>query len=309
MCTAGVSCQLMITQKERNNLIQMRVLGAISVICLAAMAFAQPPVRPANTAILAVTIPSGDAWLAFVQPGKVAKVLVKDGDRVKSGQLLIQQDDKAEAATVAQLKLVAEENIHIAAQQAQLDQKKVDLKITKEVFDGGGVSVNDYDHAVLDVTIAQLSLDLAKLQQSQDKLKYQEAYEHLQRMKLTSPIDGKVEEIRIHDGESSDIQVKVLRVVGTDPLWIEVPVPREQAAALKIGQTAKVAFPQQADLADATVIHIGAVLDAGSDTRTVKLELPNPTDRPAGEHVEVYFQSPTTAPSSGPTTSPAAPTK
>ncbi|RPI62376.1 MAG: biotin/lipoyl-binding protein, partial [Planctomycetaceae bacterium] len=175
----------------------------------------------------AVTTPSGDAILSFVQPGRVAKVLVKEGDSVTAGQVLIQQDDKAEKASVAQLKLVSEDDIRIKAAQATLDQKKVDLQNLKEALKNGAATQFEVEHSELDVLIADLSLDLSKFQQAQDKLKYTEAFEHLERMKLLSPFAGKVEVVRIREGETTDIQTKIMRVVKIDPLWIEVAVPRE----------------------------------------------------------------------------------
>ena len=40
------------------------------------------------------------------------------------------------------------------------------------------------------------------------------------------------------------------------------------------------------------VIYIAAVADAASNTRTVRVEVPNKALRPAGEHVKVRFKSP-----------------
>ena len=37
------------------------------------------------------------------------------------------------------------------------------------------------------------------------------------------------------------------------------------------------------------IINIAPVADPASDTISVKIELPNPTSRPPGEHVKVFF--------------------
>ena len=51
-----------------------------------------------GSGIGAITVPSADVTLSFIQPGRIAKVLVKKGDSVNGGQLLIKQDDAAEQA-------------------------------------------------------------------------------------------------------------------------------------------------------------------------------------------------------------------
>ena len=61
--------------------------------------------------IAAITRPSEDVTLSFVMPGRIAKVLVKEGDEVKAGQLLVQQDDAAELVQLEQLKAEAEDTV------------------------------------------------------------------------------------------------------------------------------------------------------------------------------------------------------
>ena len=61
----------------------------------------------AQEKIEAVTRPSQDAVLSFVLPGKIQKVLVKEGDTVKAEQVIMRQDDLVELAQMAQLKAQA----------------------------------------------------------------------------------------------------------------------------------------------------------------------------------------------------------
>jgi multidrug efflux pump subunit AcrA (membrane-fusion protein) len=60
--------------------------------------------------------------------------------------------------------------------------------------------------------------------------------------------------------------------------------------ALKVGDTMEVTFPAAAqDRVKAKVVHVAAVADPASETRRVRLEVPNPGGRPAGERVRVYL--------------------
>ena len=263
----------------------------------------------AGKSVEAITKPSKDVTLSFVQPGRIAKVLVKEGDIVKTGQLLVQQDDAAEQVLLAQLKAKAEDTTKIEAAEAQLAQKKVDLKRLQWAAQRGAATKLEVDHARLDVVIADLSLKLARFEHAQDIRKYTEAKIRLSRMRLTSPIEGKVEKIFAKTGESVDALKEVVRVVNTDLLWIDVPVPLKQARSLRKGQKAIVEFPPPVDAgetqgnAPATqymertirkgalgkIIYIASVADAASETLMVRVELSNPSGRPAGEKVHVKF--------------------
>ena len=238
----------------------------------------------------AVTKPSKDVTLSFLGPGRIAKVLVKAGDVVSADDPLVKQDDAAEQIKLEQLQAQAKDTINIQAQQADLDQKKVDFDKLEEGRDKGVVAFLELEHARLDVKIAQLRLEVARLDHKQDQRKFEEAKVHLERMKMASPIAGKVEKISVEPGESVNALEEVIRVVRINPLWIDVAVRREETMVLKNGQMAQVKFDDsKAAVVDGRIIYIAAVADAASNTRTVRVEVPNETHRPAGEPVKVSF--------------------
>jgi RND family efflux transporter MFP subunit len=259
-------------------------------LLLSIISIATTPRYAVADGIEAITAPSKDVTLAFVRPGLIAEVAVKEGSDVKANQVLVRQDDAAEKAQLEQLKAQAEDTIHIKAAEAQLAQKKVYLERVKWAAEHDAATATELEVAKLDVTIAELSLQLSQFEHAQDARKYEETKIQVERMQLKSPISGKVEKIFLQAGESADGLQKVIRVVKTDLLWIDVPVPLAQARGLKLEQTARVTFPGAEDKpADGTIIHIAAVADAASDTLTVRVEVPNPSGRPAGEHVKVSF--------------------
>lgn len=244
----------------------------------------------------AITRPSQDVVLSFVRPGQVAEVLVKEGDTVKAGQVLMRLDDKAEQVQMEQLKAQAEDTTRLQAADAQLAQRRVDLKKTEAARKQGAATDLEVDHARLDVKIAELSLELAKFEQTQAQMKYREAAAQIERMRITSPIGGVVERLLVEPGESVEAAEKIAQVVQIDPLWVDVPVPLDEARLLKKGAAnALVEFDRDVPARKSTVagkiIHIAAVADSASKTLTVRVECPNPSKRPAGEHVYLSFQA------------------
>ncbi len=240
--------------------------------------------------VRAITAPRRDITLSFVQPGRIAKVHFTEGQWVKAGQVLVQQDDSVEQIKLAQLKAASEDTTQIQASEASLAQKRVDLKKLEKAASLNAATELEVEHAKLDVKMADLSLQLAKFEHEQAGRQYDEVRVQVEKMRLVSPIDGRIEKIHVEAGESINALTDVVRVVQIDPLWIDVPVPLIQAMDLTTGKKATVEFtsPNRASV-EGNIIFIAAVADAASGTLRVTIEVSNKSNRPAGEHVEIIF--------------------
>ena len=269
----------------------------VFALCLAARPAAAdtPAGKHAIEPIKAITAPSEDLTLAFTQPGRIAKVLVREGQHVKAGQLLVQLDDSVERVQLSMLKAKADNVTAIKAAQLRLARKRVVLKKVQEAYDGNAAPERELEDARSDVPIAELDLQLARFNHEQDKARHQEAELLLERMRLLSPVEAEVERLyrRVGEavgvGEIAEARTAVVRLVRIDPLWIDVPTPTGQARRLAPGQAALVRFAEAEPPVEARIVRVSKVADAASETLEVRLELPNPTGRPAGEQVTVRF--------------------
>jgi len=277
-------------------MLRIKRLKTIWMICLSLLTTLKA--ASSEIGIQAVTRPSADIMLSFVQPGRIANVYVKEGDAVKAAEVLVQQDDAVEQAQLAQLKAQSDDTTQIRASEAQLAQRRVDLKKLEKAAARNAATELEVEHAKLSVQIAELSLELAKFEHEQAIRKYDEQKIRVENMRIKSPIDGRIEKIQVEAGESVNALADVLQVVQIDPVWIDVPVPLARASTLTPGKTAKVEFPepQNRDSAlreptsiEGTIIFVAAIADAASGTLRVRVQVPNKTGRPAGEHVVVSF--------------------
>lgn len=223
----------------------VRTLFYLLAICISILTI--PAYANTNSAVTAITVPSADVTLSFVKPGIIAKVLIKEGDKVKADQVLIQQNTETA--------------------QARLSQKKVELKRIEWAAERGSATELEVEHARLEVKILQT---------------------YVEDMRLKSPIAGTIDKIKVEVGEGVKGLDDVVRVVKTDPLWIDVPVPLAREEMLKLGQIAKIKFPDNS-WADGKITYISTVADAASSTLRVRVEVPNKSNRPAGEHIGVIF--------------------
>lgn len=183
---------------------------------------------------------------------------------VKAG--IIEKVLVKEGDAVTQQQLLVQQDTKAA--QASLAQKKVDLKRLEWAAERGSATELEVEHAKLDVKVLEIMID---------------------DMTLKSPIAGTVDKVEFEVGEAANGLEDVIRVVKTDPLWIDVPVPLDQGRAFQKGQLANVAFPGKTNKVNGKIIYVSTVADAASSTLRVRIEVRNKEKRPAGEHVQVSF--------------------
>ena len=267
--------------------------GLVVLMVAGAVGAAQPG------GIEAVTRPSSDVMLKFVQSGRLVSVDVAQGDRVAEGDALVRLDDAVERLELERLKAAAENRVHVEAAEAQVVQRKADLRKLEWAGQKGAATEWEIEHARLDVTIGELSVAKAEFDHVQAGREYARAKAALERMRLVSPISGVVEWLFVEEGEAVQALEEVVRVVRADPLWIDVPVPLEAARGLAKGAAATVRFPgPKGKTVRGQVVHVSSVADAAAETLTVRVEAPNRSGRPAGERVRVEFAQDTGGPES-----------
>jgi multidrug efflux pump subunit AcrA (membrane-fusion protein) len=247
----------------------------------------------------AIVRASEDITVSSTMPVRVAKVFVKDGDTVKPGQTLVQLDDKAERIQMEQLKAQAKDETRVKAAAAQLAQKKLDLERILMARAKKAATEQEEQNARLEVTISDLSLKLARFEHSQDKLKHEQAEVQVNRLRLCVPTSDKdlpgdtfkVFKVFVARGESVDRLKEVIRIIKIDPLQIDAPVPDDvvEALGLKVGHGAHVIFPRAKAPVKGEIIYVADEINAASGTQTVRVEIPNPSEKPAGKKVFVRF--------------------
>ena len=266
-------------------------MAGMKVLVLAIAGLAAGALGPAlagSDGIEAVTRPSIEITLSFLEAGKIEHVYIKQGDRVKLGQPIIRLNDDADLVRLDQLKGQAENQGKIKMAAAQLAQKSQLLDHLEGAASRNAVSPLELSRAQLDASLASLTRDQESFEHTQAGLRFREAQIRLDRLALNSPAAGLVEELFVHEGQIIDRLEKVVRLVTIDPLWVDVATPVTQAKGLTVGAAVTVEF-RDGQKATGKLVHVGAFADAGSDTLKVRIEVPNGASRPAGEHVKVRF--------------------
>lgn len=242
----------------------------------------------------AYTQPSERAQLAFKNPGILSKVLVKEGDPVKAGELLMEQDDRLEQKQYESLKLQGDSDVKPNAKKAELAVREHELQRVTDLFNNKHVSSQvEVEEAQLNRDDAKAEYLAAKEDQQVKKLDAAAMAIRLDQMQMRATFNGEVEQIVTRRGEMSDPAKPSIVIVNNDPLWVMVNLPNRVVDHLKNGSTLQVRYADQADPAFSEAqpwqaARVSFMSPRGDgQQRLVRLTLPNPTDLSSGREVQV----------------------
>lgn len=185
--------------------------------------------------------------------GEVRSLAVEEGDRVAAGQVLATLDGE-------RLKLELEQ---ARANLAKLEQ---DYRRNVELHEKGLLAAGAFENLKFDLDALKAAYELAKLEYGYTT--------------ITAPIDGVVSERMVKVGNTIAANTPVFRITDLDPLVAYLHVPEREFSKLAPGQQAELAIdaiPGKRYTAD--VVRISPVVDAGTGTFKVTLEV----EDPAGE--------------------------
>jgi membrane fusion protein (multidrug efflux system) len=156
--------------------------------------------------------------------GIINKILVKEGDRVKKGQVLVQLDD-----VDARLQVEREE-ARVREAEASLETNRNTLARYQKLLESKVVPQQTYDDISLKVKLDEARLALAKTELNLVK---QNLIDH----RIVSPIEGVVNLKIASLGEHVNVAPKdeILTIVQMDPLELEFYVPENWVGKVRLG--------------------------------------------------------------------------
>lgn len=217
-----------------------------------------------------------DASLAFSSSGKVAKVNVQVGDRVKSGQVLMELDttDLAFALRNAQAQLTNSQanlesvkaknsqNINqLIVAKLQVDKTILALNQAQAAYDNiawrGDVSSTsqaatlanaktDYQNALANYQITATGINDTTVRQAQasvdkDQIAVEQAQRNIDKTKILAPFNGVVSTVNFGVGDTAGTGVAVI-VIDDTKLQVKPNVAEVDVAKIALGQTVQMSF-------------------------------------------------------------------
>jgi len=241
--------------------------------------------------------------------GWVEKINVREGDRVKAGQVLVTLDAREAEATVAQskasleaaiarwkqVKATSEETIQSQIQQAKanLDLAEADLNRARELHEKNFISRQQLDEARTKFSVAKAAYDLAlnnvrqktwendialaqaQVQQAKATLDLNQA--QLANLIILAPMNGKITKRYVDPGIMVKDTTPILTMMDLDEVKMVVNVIEKELVRLQKGQEVKVtvtAFPDRTF--QGRIAIITPALELQSRTAEIQISIPNP---------------------------------
>lgn len=249
---------------------------------------------PCFAQVEAIALPRHDLRLGFTVAGRVTETLVQPGDRVEQGQALVRLDDRESQAQIDLYALRAESALDELAAESEWQLAQNEEARVRDAFSQSAAGAFEVERAVLQTKRKETELAIARQRRAEAQAMLRQARARHSEYTLLAPIAGVIEQTLVSPGEMVEASRPVLRLVVTDPLRLEAPVRTGETTALRVGGPAWVALalPDQPEPVKGTIVHIAQVADAASDTRVVRVEIPNAKGVPAGCHAFVTFTPP-----------------
>jgi RND family efflux transporter MFP subunit len=222
--------------------------------------------------------------------GTVTSVLVREGDAVKAGQVLVTLDERELAERRSAARAAVDEAAHareeiargVAAAQAQADVTRKTYERYVMLRDKKSVSPQEFDEVEAKQRAAQEGLAAAQARQQQMASMAERAQAELRAMetvasyaRVTAPFSGVVVRRMVEPGAMAGPGVPLLVVEASSQYRLEVTVDASEAASLKRGSKARVeldALPGKSF--SGTLVEMEAGAETASHTVRARIELP-----------------------------------
>jgi len=217
--------------------------------------------------------------IGFKMPGRIVKLAVDEGDRVKDGDILANLDSAELTSVVAQNRAILQEAMtrlaelkagsrsqeieqaraNVSVREAELTKAKKDFDRADMLFKNGAISASQFDLArsAYDARLAQRAsaveaLSLAKegprkeqVQAARERVEQARAAlttaeERLRDTSIYAPTAGVILRKNVEAGETVSAGTPIFTIGDLENPWVKVYVKEDQLGLVKIGQKAEV---------------------------------------------------------------------
>ncbi|MBB2961646.1 HlyD family secretion protein [Methylobacterium sp. R2-1] len=187
--------------------------------------------------------------------GRIAKLLVKEGDEVSAGQVVATisspeteaQLRGAQAQVLRAKKSLAEAVALIAQRTSDLTFAEADYNRGKELVGKGYLTKQIFDQRKAKADAAKAGLEAAKAQEDQAKFAVQSAEADVERLQavlvdlvLRAPRDGRVQYRLAREGEVVGAGTRILTLLDLADVYMTIYLPAAQAGPLALNDDARI---------------------------------------------------------------------
>jgi membrane fusion protein YbhG len=251
------------------------VLGALSV----AVAYGARQLTGGAAKAVSVTgtVEATQVDVSVKITGRIVERLVKEGDRVRRGQVLVRLDDSELAADVTRLDAalraaqatlrdlqkgarpqeIEDARAAVSSTEATRSMTERELSRNEQLFRQNLIAAQDVDRTRQAYEVARAQersarerlglllegsrpdqVDAARWQVTQAESALAQAQSRLREARVVSPIDGVVLRKNLEAGETANPGVPILTLINPKDVWLRAYVPETEVGRLKLGDAA-----------------------------------------------------------------------
>lgn len=195
--------------------------------------------------------------------GEVREVLVREGEAVKAGQVLVRMESSDYQAKVDQARGT------LNAARAQLDIAAKTRDNNRALLDKGFISRNAFDNAEGQYAVAQANLDSAR-----GALDF--VQKSLNDTVIRAPIAGLIASRTVQPGEKVSADNRLLDIMNLASMELEAATPTSDIARITVGQQVSLRVEGLPDSFTGQVARINPGTQAGSRSVLVYIQVANP---------------------------------
>jgi HlyD family secretion protein len=209
--------------------------------------------------------------------GVIEQVLVKNGDVVKRGQILVKIRDTEMRERLKQ----AQAGLQIAqarSEQAQaaLSQIQAQYERAKTLSDRNLSSQAEMDNITAQLSSARANASLATAQVVQANSELEQANVNLARTVVRSPVDGLAGQRQVEPGQLVSGNTRIVTVGNPSSVRVTMVLTERMMSYIKEGMNAQITSPSYPDSSlMAEIARISPFLDPLSRTTTAEIDISN----------------------------------
>jgi RND family efflux transporter MFP subunit len=189
----------------------------------------------------------GNTTLYPETSGNIERILVKEGQRVKAGQVLMEMDGKVLQSNIREAQTSLELATTVYERQAKLWEQKIG---------------------------SELQYLQAKNNKESLETRLQTLQQQYAMTRIKAPITGVVDEIFPKVGEMATPAQPAFRLINLDKPYVEAEVSEAYATAVKVGSPARIHFPNLDTTLVGTVRQVGDYINPTNRSFKVIIDIP-----------------------------------
>jgi RND family efflux transporter MFP subunit len=210
-------------------------------------------------------LPNQDVRVSSLVPGRVARMMVAEGDRVREGQVLVKIDDRPFRDQVQQAQATVDQA------KANLENSRLNLQRNERLLERGIAARKDVEDARTQASVNKAALSQAEAALSLARL-------NLSRTEVRSPLTGIMVKRLLSVGEQVDgtAAQPLFEVASTSEVELFGNVPALYLDKIRVGQALEIsteAFPGKPF--QSHVVAISPAVDPATNVGLVRIRMAN----------------------------------